>query len=327
MPSIIVTAALGVGTLILLWRNSVAGFLCACAWLIISPTLVVPMPTELIAERRMYLPLAALTALLIVGGYRLLQEISRRDSSASRKKFTALWLPLAAVFSVTIIWSVMSARRLDVYRDAITLWEDAVAAQPDDPVARTNLAVLLNKAGRTSEAIEQLNHALAIRSDFPKAQNDLGVALASAGQSEDAIKRFEKAIELAPDYAEPHHNLAIAYAKSGRIPQAIAELQQALQLNPRYAKAHLDLGTVLAATGRLTEAVQHYQQAAQLKPNMPDSYFALALLYEKMQQPADAITAAQQALRVAQANQQAALARNIQLWLNSHRAAGISSYP
>ncbi len=52
------------------------GFVGAWVFLILSPTLVVPIVTEVAAERRMYLPLAALITLLVAGGYWLAQQVA-----------------------------------------------------------------------------------------------------------------------------------------------------------------------------------------------------------------------------------------------------------
>ena len=51
---------LGMATLWLLWRNDPIGYLGTWMFAILSPTLVIPITTEMAAERRMYLPLAAI---------------------------------------------------------------------------------------------------------------------------------------------------------------------------------------------------------------------------------------------------------------------------
>ncbi len=77
-PWLLCAALLVIGTLILLWRRNAVGFVGAWMLLILSPTLIVPIITEAVAERRMYLPLAALVALVVVGG--LLAERANRSS-------------------------------------------------------------------------------------------------------------------------------------------------------------------------------------------------------------------------------------------------------
>ncbi len=80
---------LAIATLILLWRRSAVGFVGAWVLIILSPTLVVPILTEVAAERRMYLPLAALITLLVAGSYWLAQPAAplRAPAAAKRQPF------------------------------------------------------------------------------------------------------------------------------------------------------------------------------------------------------------------------------------------------
>ena len=54
-------------------------------FLILSPTLLVPIRTEIAAERRMYLASAALVAVVIVGGYALVTRYLRASSRHCRR--------------------------------------------------------------------------------------------------------------------------------------------------------------------------------------------------------------------------------------------------
>ena len=71
-PWLVAVAVLAVLTIVLVWRRTAAGFVLTWVVAILSPTLVVPIITEVAAERRMYLPMAGLVSLAIVGGYELL---------------------------------------------------------------------------------------------------------------------------------------------------------------------------------------------------------------------------------------------------------------
>ncbi|HMB95233.1 MAG TPA: tetratricopeptide repeat protein [Tepidisphaeraceae bacterium] len=303
LPAMLIVIA----TLFFLWRRPALGFVGAWVLVILSPTLVVPIITEVAAERRMYLPLAALIALIVVGGYFLSKQVKPRVISS-----------IVAAFAVALIWSLISVHRVAAYHDPITLWQETIAVDANDSVAHTNLGALLTKAGRQQEAIAHLNQSLLIKPDSAEAHNNLGIALARTGQSSEALKEFNKALELNPNYAEAYHNVGVALARAGQTSQAIVQFEKALRCNPNYSKAHLDLGSVLKQSGRLTEAIEHFQQAARLRPDMAEAYVNMALTYDQLQQPNDAINAARQALRVAQANGQTLLIRNIQTWLNAH---------
>ena len=72
---------LGIATLVLLWWNRPIGYLGTWVFAILAPTTVVPILTEVAAERRMYLPLAAIVVLFVVGGY-MLTTLVRRSVAA-----------------------------------------------------------------------------------------------------------------------------------------------------------------------------------------------------------------------------------------------------
>src|SRR4029079_12001868 len=62
LPTLVLAAVSGWA----LWKNLWGGFLAAAFFIILSPTLVVPIVTEIAAERRMYLPLAVLVTAVVV---------------------------------------------------------------------------------------------------------------------------------------------------------------------------------------------------------------------------------------------------------------------
>ena len=70
VPYFTVLALLGLATAVALWRWPKFGFLGACFFFILAPaSSIVPVATQTAAEHRMYLPLAAVLILLVVGGH------------------------------------------------------------------------------------------------------------------------------------------------------------------------------------------------------------------------------------------------------------------
>ncbi len=99
-PWPLAAAALGAGTLVLVWRKSAVGFVGAWVLIILSPTLVVPIVREMAAERRMYLPLAAIVPLVLGGFYlflrspaprRLLSRLAAPRQPHGRWRLPAAW--------------------------------------------------------------------------------------------------------------------------------------------------------------------------------------------------------------------------------------------
>ncbi len=298
-PWIVSTALLVIFTIVLLWRRHAVGLVSAWVLIILSPTLVVPIVTEFVAERRMYLPLAALATLVVVGGFWLAQhvELLLRSVETQRKPGRAWPEVLAAAggISLAVILGLVSVHRLGAYRDELTLWQDDVIHQPNDPIAHYNLGEELDREGRTAEAVEQYLNALRLKPDYPDAYNNLGRTYASAGRWPEAIEQYQQALRYMPSHADAHNNLGNALSNTGRMLEAVEHFQQALRLKPGYAAAHYNFGIALARLGRTQEAIEQYQEAIKLNPGLTQAHFNLALVLAQVDRSSEAIVAAQAA--------------------------------
>jgi arylsulfatase A-like enzyme/Flp pilus assembly protein TadD len=109
--------------------------------------------------------------------------------------------------------------RLGQLERALACFEEAVALDPDSPLAHLNLAILLARLGRLGEAEPHLEAAGALRED-PSARNRLAVAYASAGQEERAEAILRALISEHPDYPSPRRNLDMLLRRQGRTEEA-----------------------------------------------------------------------------------------------------------
>jgi tetratricopeptide (TPR) repeat protein len=254
-PYALLLAVLLVGTAIALWRWPVVGFAGGWLFLILVPTSsVVPVAFSPMAEHRMYLSLAAIVAVVVLGLHAL---IGRRS------------LILFAAMAVGLGW--LSVRRNEDYRSELALFSDTAAKCPDNERARYNFGFALSHSvGREREAIAEYQAALRIDPDYAEAHNNLGNSLSQIpGRLPEAIAEYQAALRTNPHYAEPHNNLGNALSQiPGRLPEAIAEYQAALRINPDYADAHYNLGKSLSQIpGRLPEAIAEYQAALRINPD------------------------------------------------------------
>jgi tetratricopeptide (TPR) repeat protein len=91
--------------------------------------------------------------------------------------------------------------------------------------------------------------------------------------------------------------------------EAIAELQQAVKLSPNSAECHYNLGRAFAATSRFPEALPQFEAAAKLTSNRePAILQMLAAMYSETGNYAQAVNIAQQALDIAEKQQNTDLA-------------------
>jgi tetratricopeptide (TPR) repeat protein len=302
-PSVMVAGAFGILTLTLVWKNRPAGFLLSTVWLILSPTLVVPVITEVAAERRMYLPLAALCTLAIVGGFSVLGQIARRFTTATRANSQAPAVITAiATMGVVIAFVVVGARRVMTYQDALALWQDALPHQPHNYVVHTNLGVEFINAGRFEEAIDELREAARLATiNQPKIHTELATALAKSGRHAEAAEEFREVMRLDANYYERervHQSLAISLINAGQLEEGIAEFERIVLEYPEWADAQNNLGLALLKIGDARQAVPHFQQTVRLRPDSAQAHYNLGLALAKNHLSREAIKSFEQALRL-----------------------------
>ena len=180
------------GTIVALVRWPAIGFLGAMFFLTLAPTSsVVPIASEVGAERRMYLPLAALTVLAVTLGSLLLDRLRKRWPARSRTLTIAAVAMSAAVVAALGVRTMLRTRE---YATPVALWESSVARRPNGR-ARFSLATEYISAGRHDEAIAQLREAI---NDYPDARAGLGTELAMQGRPAEALELLESIGQLEP---------------------------------------------------------------------------------------------------------------------------------
>jgi tetratricopeptide (TPR) repeat protein len=268
---VIPVVALLVLTIALLWRNNPVGYLLTWLLAILSPTSLVPILTEVAAERRMYLPLASLVVLMTVGGYFTMQNRLNRPV-----KFESL--ARAAIFALVIALGLISANRLRAYENPVILWRDVAQHQPQNALAHGSLGELYAKSGRLPEALKELELAVSLDPNDLGVLVNLGQVLADSGRFNEAIDKLQAAIAREPDQPLALNNLGVALIHSGRIPEAIDQLERAVRSRPTFAMARNNLGAALASVGRNAEARVQFQEALRLNPSLVQAQYNLDAL-------------------------------------------------
>jgi protein O-mannosyl-transferase len=232
LPQALLLVALFGLTVFAIVKRHPLGLAGAWFFLTLAPTSsLLPIPTEVAAEHRMYAPLAAIIAIAIVPLFAVLRAYVRRDARlASRFIFgmVVLFLGLA---------SLTRARNSDYLTDEI-LWRDTVVKRPANARARINYGLNLMTANRYADAEDQMRAALPLAMD-PETR------------------------------AEVYLQLGSAVAAQRRFDEGIAFIEHSLQLDPSIKTADVILGQAYADQGKDGPAVRHFLRALERRPDMP----------------------------------------------------------
>jgi tetratricopeptide (TPR) repeat protein len=281
IPCALIIIALATGTVVALRRWPAIGFAGVWFFFILAPSSsVVPVATETMAEHRMYLPLAAMVVLVVLGIYAL------------AGRFGAF-----ALLAVAVLLGFLTVRRNEDYQSTLSIWNDTAAKWPENPRAHNNLGDALVEAGRKPEALEQYKEAERLKPTDPDYHYNLATALFQLGHTQEALAQFEETLRLVPDYAKAHVNYGLALMKAGQASKAIGQYEEALRLNPRSAITHNNLGIALAQTGQIPEAMAQFEEALRLNPDYAEAHNNLGYAYRQTGQFKDAVEQFGQALR------------------------------
>jgi tetratricopeptide (TPR) repeat protein len=312
---------LGIATLALLWRNHPVGFLGTWVFAILAPTSVVPIVTEMAAERRMYLPLVALVTLVVVGGYVLVGRMLHARAGSLQVEFGVRSMVVATVLPVilvVVIFGLLSAKRLTAYHDPMALWQQVLERQPDNYLAHQTVGFYQAAAGNNSAAIEQYREAIRLNPDSTQARYGLAMFLLKTGDANEAVAQLHDVVKRMPTDAKMHQNLGVALYQAGRNNEAIDAFRETLELDSKSWMTHIQLGMAYQQTGQYPKAVESFERASQLSPQTIDIYKHLADAYVLANERGKSIAALEQGLALARAagDEQSAQQFNARLKVN-----------
>lgn len=282
-------------------RRSSVGYVMTWVVAVLSPTLLIPLVGETVAERRMYVPLAAIVSLLVVGAYCTFGAIVGRTA-----KTMLGW----AVVPLVILLGWLSSQRLTAYESELALWQDALKYQADDPLVRANLGISLTKENRFDDAVPHFETWTQQEPDSHWAHYNLARAFEATNRADKAILEYRRAVELLPDHAASHYNLARLLQSTDKWLWAIKHYRKAIDAEPDFADAHTNLGLLLETTGDIELAVQHFEAAVQVRSDLAN-YVNLTSALMRTDRKNDTITAASKSLRIAEAEGRADVAEEL----------------
>ena len=166
----------------------------------------------------------------------------------------------------------------------------------------------LARAGKSDEAEALYRAALAADPRNVHALNLLGALLVNRGEASAALPMIARAVAIAPGDADAHLNLGLAQKDIGRLRDALGSFRTAARLAPMKLAATNYVSSVCYDLGEHPAAANAARAVlARHRDNVP-ALINLSRSLLQMNQPLEAIAAAERALALDQANGGAACA-------------------
>ncbi len=295
IPQALIIGMLLLWTVIGLVRRSWLGLVGAWFFVILAPTSSIVPIKDLAFEHRMYLPLAAVIAFVVIGLYAVhahLRGIRRLPTPIPRA------IPIALALLATGSLTFATIHRNRAYHSEIAMWQDVVAKKPDNYRAFYNLGGAHEMARDMNAALQAYRESVRIEPEWSWSRSKFGIALAATGAKTEAIEQLREAIRLRPSYGIARFNLGRVLDETGDAQGAAAAYRELLRIEPDNADAAYNLGNVLSKLKRHDEAAEAFQTAGRLAPNDASAFYNLANTLRRLKRYEQAETAYRNAIKI-----------------------------
>lgn len=258
--------AVGVG----LWRRSWIAWVGLWFFLGLAPSSSLHPLADAMVEHRMYLPLAALSLLTVVGAERAL----RVGAPEHRRRL----LGAAALGALVAVLTVATVRRVAVWTSRASLWSDVVRVAPHHSRGHFNLSVALLEDGQEDEGRRHLERVVELDPGHRGARASLGALLFEQGDPAAAVRHLEVAMSAdEPPFQVLTHSAAalIALGRHAEAAPVVEAALDRLEREPEWsadaASLHNNLGVCRMHVGDPNGALPHFERAAELDPRSVES--------------------------------------------------------
>jgi tetratricopeptide (TPR) repeat protein len=183
--------------------------------------------------------------------------------------------------------------------EAETYFRDALQRDHDYVDALIGLGQVEAQRGDAPSALKRFETAIEIDPHLFKAHFSLGCLLEATGRTDDALAAYFRALEFEPNHADSSLRVAAIQLARNQPDQALSRLDRVVELAPENGAARELRGRAELTLRHFSQAVADFRAAADRLPGRPDLYYQLALALEADHKPAEALRAAERALRIA----------------------------
>ena len=258
--------AVGVIGLLIAWglcliSKQRIGFWLACFFLILAPTSsIIPITTEIAAERRMYLPMLGLLVFFVYVLHYCMLKCDRPNVTGWLLLLGCLFLP------------AMTFERACLYQSPILLYEDTVAKFPANRRATRNLGSWYYEHQEYDKALLTYENVLSRWSNDVRLQLDRAIVLIKLNRLEEAIGIFEMHKTFINNDAISLSILGDCYRRLEQWDQAQQVYLQAIEVDQSNNYLHKTfLASTYARQQKWIQAIHWQKQALEHSDPIPET--------------------------------------------------------
>jgi protein O-mannosyl-transferase len=248
-------------------RRGWLGFVGGWFFLILAPSSsFLPLATEVAAERRMYLPLAAVVLVVTAIGWRSIRSLIKSERGAAAVGFVCVAIVAMGLMARNI-------KRTRDYRTGVALWTDTVAHRPNNARAFYNLGHTLaieRYHGDSPEVLDCYRQSWKRDPNFGLAISQLARLLPQQPDPAEAIDFFQKQLARHPDSVLAKIGLARLYARAGDGPSAQRYFESVLETDPNDIDANIGLGELFLSQKDWDRAARYLRIAVTVGGDSPE---------------------------------------------------------
>ncbi|MGH7653296.1 MAG: tetratricopeptide repeat protein, partial [Gemmatimonadaceae bacterium] len=262
IPGLVLLVAFGVATVAAWTRVPRWGwfaFAGSLFFMLLAPSSsFVPIPTEIAAERRVYLALAPVLVLAVIGA----ESLRRRFAPSLTTRRLQY-----GVAGFALLLAFVTAARSEIYKNPERLWRGDMREMPGNLRGYVNLASALTRERppKYAEAETLFKHAIARDSTCRSGCSQFAYMLSQQGRLPEAAALLDRTLEHDPENGPVERSLASTLMKMGEFDRALPHLQHVAARYP--TEQHLVvLAVVYLIAQRQRDAIAEFDRAAQLYP-------------------------------------------------------------
>ena len=223
---------------------------------LLAPTSSLIPVYALMADQRMYLPLAVLVAAVVAAAGQGLTRLAGR------------WLAVGTGVAVIVCLAAVTWQRAGLFQSRLAIWQDVTVKAPDNPRGWQTYGLELLAAGRPADAIAAVDRSLSLKPDEPLTLTLRAHLLVMLDRPAEAVTTCKRLFTLDPPLP----------AGSGSV-------------HPRHGIRYAILAAALAAGPRSSATDQQIEtlieRAEQIDGHSPETRAMLARAQHSLQQAAE----------------------------------------